>query len=47
MKILGIDIGETHVKLLVTGQKAHSDFASSLRLMASAGIEIHSQRTLM
>jgi polyphosphate glucokinase len=32
MKVLAIDIGGTHVKLLVTGQKAHSEFASSPRL---------------
>ena len=29
MKVLAIDIGGTHVKLLVTGQKEHSEFASS------------------
>jgi polyphosphate glucokinase len=29
MKVLVIDIGGTHVKLLVTGQKEHSEFASS------------------
>ena len=29
MKVLAIDIGGTHVKLLVAGQKAHSEFASS------------------
>ena len=32
MKVLAIDIGGTHVKLLVTGQKAHSEFASSPEL---------------
>ena len=29
MKVLVIDIGGTHVKLLVAGQKTHSEFASS------------------
>jgi len=29
MKVLVIDIGGTHVKLLATGQKAHSEFPSS------------------
>ena len=29
MKVLAIDIGGTHVKLLVTGQKKHSEFSSS------------------
>ncbi len=28
MNVLAIDIGGTHVKLLVTGQKMHSEFAS-------------------
>ena len=32
MKVLAIDIGGTHVKLLVTGQKEHSEFASSPEL---------------
>jgi len=32
MKVLAIDIGGTHVKLLLTGQKAHSEFASSSAL---------------
>jgi hypothetical protein len=47
MKVLGIDIGETRVKLIVTGEKGHSEFASSPGLMMPTGIEIHSQRTLM
>ena len=29
MKVLAIDIGGTHVKLLVTGQKEHGEFDSS------------------
>ena len=32
MKVLAIDIGGTHVKLLVTGQKEHSEFACSPEL---------------
>ena len=32
MNVLAIDIGGTHVKLLVTRQKAHSEFASSPEL---------------
>ena len=41
MKVLAIDIGGTHVKLLVTGQKAHSEFDSSPKLtpaMLLAGV---------
>ena len=32
MNVLAIDIGGTHVKLLVTGKKTHSEFASSPEL---------------
>ena len=41
MKVLAIDIGGTHVKLLVTGQKMHSEFDSSHNLtpaMLLAGV---------
>jgi polyphosphate glucokinase len=41
VKVLAIDIGGTHVKLLVTGQKAHSEFDSSSGLtptMLLAGV---------
>ena len=41
MKVLAIDIGGTHIKLLVTGQKKHSEFASSPELtpaMLLAGV---------
>ena len=43
MKVLAIDIGGTHVKLLVTGQKAPSQFASSPELtpvMLLAGVRL-------
>ncbi len=41
MNVLAIDIGGTHVKLLMTGQKEHSEFASSAKLtpaMLLAGV---------
>ena len=49
MNVLAIDIGGTHVKLLVMGQKAHSEFASSPELsdtLSQALNDLISQQTL-
>jgi polyphosphate glucokinase len=34
MKVLVVDVGGTHVKILATGQKAHREFSSGCRLTA-------------
>jgi hypothetical protein len=34
MKVLAIDVGGTHVKILVTGERDHREFASGPKLTA-------------